>query len=235
MSSQQENYYGEHYQNVHYKGSLGLFTSMYHTQLERRRKPTQHHSNVLEIGAGIGEHLRFVRHTFDAYVLSDITAHPNSLSNLDLDPRRGKLTFLVADATNLPIENNRFDRVLSTCVLHHISNLELALSEIRRVSANDAVIDLYVPCDPGLLYRWLRHVTSHYKQKKSMKLSWSEVKYLWAKEHPNHYLGIISLIKFIFRGDDLKISRYPLLPFSWNFNLFAVVSIKVVKSNSIKN
>lgn len=229
MPSRQENYYEEHYQKVHYKGSLGLFTSIYHKQIEHGRKSTHHHSNVLEIGAGTGEHLRYVRHTFDEYVLSDIVAHPDSLRNLDEDPRRRKLISLVADATNLPVADNKFDRVLSTCVLHHISNLELALSEIRRVCSSNAVVDLYVPCDPGLLYRWLRHLTSHYKQKKSMKSSWSEVKYLWAKEHPNHYLGIISMIKFVFQGDQVRISRYPFPLFSWNTNLFVIVRIRITK------
>ena len=165
-TSQQGNYYDLHYQSVHYKGSLGLFTSFYHQQLERRRKSKSHYPKVLEIGAGTGEHLQFVKHTFDEYILSDITLHPTSLSNLNLDPRKDKLHFLMADATNLPIEDDKFDRVLCTCVLHHISDLELALNEIRRVSANNAVIDLYVPCVPGLIYRWLRHFTSHYKQKK---------------------------------------------------------------------
>lgn len=146
-----------------------------------------------------------------------------------LDPRESQIRFILADATKMPLRDGDFDRVLVTCVLHHIPKVEMALSEIRRVAKTGAKIDFYLPCDPGMLYRWIRHWTSHFKQKRSMKLTWLEVKHLWAVEHRNHYLGILSSIRGIFMHDDIRIKRYPFRLFSWNFNLYSVIGIQVKK------
>jgi ubiquinone/menaquinone biosynthesis C-methylase UbiE len=146
--------------------------------------------------------------------------------------RRDKIELIIADATQLPFAANQFDRVLSTCVLHHISTPELALREMRRVSSDGAMIDIYLPCDPGMLYRSLRHFTSHLKQKRLMKLEWREVKYLWAREHGNHYLGLTSLINEVYKNDKIKFNRFPFVFLSWNFNLFTVVRVFVSKEIS---
>lgn len=62
-----------------------------------------------------------------------------------------------------------------------------------------------------------------------MNLTWIEVKHLWALEHRNHYLGILSMIKGIFPQDKLKIVRFPFRFFPWNFNLYSLIRIQVVK------
>ncbi len=229
MSELYSEYYEKHYWNVHYKGLLGVFTNGYHKKLERKNKSSQFYSSVLEIGGGTGEHLKFVRHGFDKYSLLDISENIVGLQRVKSDPRESRITFILADATSMPLKDDHFDRVLVTCVLHHIPNLEMALAEIRRVAKSGATIDFYVPCDPGMLYRWIRHWTSHFKQKRNMGLTWVEVKHLWALEHRNHYLGILSLIRGIFIHDELQIRRFPIRFFSWNFNLYSLVRIQIKK------
>jgi hypothetical protein len=115
--------------------------------------------------------------------------------------------------------------------LHHIPNLESALREIRRVANNGASIDLYVPCDPGMLHRWVRHWVSHYKQKKLMEVNWNKIKFLWATEHRNHYLSIQAICKEVFAEDLLNIERYPFKLASWNFNLFTIIRIKLINKS----
>jgi phosphatidylethanolamine/phosphatidyl-N-methylethanolamine N-methyltransferase len=229
MSEFQSDYYSKHYWNIHYKGLLGAFTKGYHKKIERGRNSNDFYENVLEIGGGTGEHIEFVRHSFSIYTLLDISESPDGLRRIASDPRSLQFQFVLADASSVPFEDSTFDRVVSTCVLHHVSNLERTLTEVRRVAKNGAVIDLYVPCDPGMMYRWIRHWTSHLKQKSSMDLSWTQVKYLWALEHQNHYLGIMALIKGVFAIDNIRIARYPSPWLSWNFNLFSVVTVKLKK------
>lgn len=229
MSELHSNYYEKHYWNVHYKGLLGFFTNGYHRKLEKKNISSLHYSNVLEVGGGTGEHLEFVQHSFDSYTLLDISKNVEGLNRVKLDPRESHIKFVLADATDMPLKNDDFDRVLVTCVLHHIPNLETALVEIRRVVHNGSIVDLYVPCDPGMVYRWIRHWASHFKQKKVMELSWIEVKHLWALEHRNHYLGILSLIRGVFKNDQIHIKRYPWKYFSWNFNLYSIVRIVIEK------
>jgi phosphatidylethanolamine/phosphatidyl-N-methylethanolamine N-methyltransferase len=223
------NYYGGQYSRNHYTGILGLFTNNYHLQLERSHNPLTKFEKVLEIGGGTGEHLRYVKHGFELYTIVDNSeiAEDNLVIPSHIPSQNVK--FILGDASNLPLESNQYDRVIVTCVLHHIPNLELAALEIRRVAKRGAVLDFYVPCDPGLVYRWARHWTSHLKQKKLMGLSWTEVKYLWATEHRNHYLGIMFTIKEVFADDKVVIQRFPVPLFSWNFNLYSIVRIRVSK------
>jgi ubiquinone/menaquinone biosynthesis C-methylase UbiE len=229
MAFDQSDYYENYYKEVHYKGFLKNFTNGYHRKLERPHKPAQKFSKVLEIGGGTGEHLSFVKHQFDSYVLLDISKNDEALVQLQKDVRGSRIQFLLADATEIPAPDNHYDRVLATCVLHHIPKVENALNELRRVAKDGALLDLYLPCDPGLLYRWIRHWTSHLKQKRTMKLSWRQVKYLWATEHRNHYLGIFMMCKNIFEDDKVKVQRYPFVFASWNFNLYSVIRIQIQK------
>ena len=90
--------------------------------------------DVLEIGIGMGaDHMRWA------------AAGTRSLTGIDLTPKaldhtrqRLKETGLhsnlqVADAENLPFEDNSFDIVYSWGVLHHSPNTPKAISEVNRV------------------------------------------------------------------------------------------------------
>jgi ubiquinone/menaquinone biosynthesis C-methylase UbiE len=94
-----------------------------------------------------------------------------------------KVQFRVADAANLNFVDNSFDRLFSTCLLHHVTNVDSAMSEWRRVVRSGGITSIYLLCDPGMLYRWIRHVISHDKQSRATQMSLSQVKHLWANEH----------------------------------------------------
>ena len=230
MTDFQDKYYRDYYKDIHYRGALGAYTNLYHKLLEKHCSPKNHFSNVIEIGGGTGEHLRFVKHSFDSYTLLDLNENIDLVETLKANRGFNKVNFLRGDARKIPREGDSFDRAIATCVLLHIPNAEEALLELRRITKNGGLIDLYMPCDPGMLYRWIRHWTSHLKQKKSMNLSWGEVKHLWALEHRNHYLGVLSMCREIFKNDKIIIQRFPFPYFSWNFNLFSIIRITVIKN-----
>lgn len=89
--------------------------------------------DCLEIGCGNGA----VSKHFAGKYCSDVIG-------TDVDPEQIELAqegiaqipnirFLVADATSLPFEDNRFDVVMSFQVMHHISNWLDAMGEVSRV------------------------------------------------------------------------------------------------------
>jgi ubiquinone/menaquinone biosynthesis C-methylase UbiE len=92
--------------------------------------------NYLEIGCGSGAVARYV---FKKYKLNvtgtDIDKDQILLARRDSTHIKN-ITFLEADATNLPFKDKSFDIVLSVNVLHHISNWMDALKEINRVLRN---------------------------------------------------------------------------------------------------
>lgn len=89
--------------------------------------------DCLEIGCGNGAVSKY----FAGKYHSDVVG-------TDVDPEQIELAqegiaeipnvrFLVADATSLPFEDNRFDVVMSFQVMHHISNWLDAMGEVSRV------------------------------------------------------------------------------------------------------
>lgn len=100
---------------------------------------------VLEVGVGVGtDHLQFTK---AGAILTGIDITPKSIEltkkNLELHGHHSNL--LVADAEDLPFEDNTFDVVYSFGVLHHIPNIQKAIDEIYRVlrTEGEAVITLY--------------------------------------------------------------------------------------------
>ena len=100
---------------------------------------------VLEIGVGTGsDHLQFAK---AGAILTGIDITPKSIEltkkNLELHGYHSNL--LVADAENLPFEDNTFDIVYSFGVLHHIPDTQKVVNEIYRVlnPGGKTIIALY--------------------------------------------------------------------------------------------
>jgi ubiquinone/menaquinone biosynthesis C-methylase UbiE len=88
---------------------------------------------VLEIGCGAGiDSAEFARN--GALVTStDFTERSVQSTKELLTEANLPVNVMQADATNLQFDDNTFDCVYSFGVLHHIPNIEKALSEIKRV------------------------------------------------------------------------------------------------------
>ncbi len=95
-------------------------------------KPT-----VLDIGCGTGDLAGEVRKQHpDAWVVAaDFTPEMVLLgANSSSDPA---IDWVIADAQNLPFANNKFDAVISGYLLRNVPDVDQALSEQYRVSAED--------------------------------------------------------------------------------------------------
>jgi len=218
----QDKYYKEVYKKVHYSGALGWFTRLVHKKIEEGIPWEENHRRVLEIGGNRAEHFPFINHKFEEYLCSDI-------SITKMTPSDSRVTFLHADAQDLPFPKDSMDRVLNACVLHHVPDAIQALREIRRVVVSGGRVSIYVPFDPGMFYRYLRHLTSHLKQSKVGRFGMRQTKELWAREHINHALGLMNHIQEVFVEDSISARRWPFPFLSWNFNLFIVYQIRVKK------
>ena len=227
-----EKWYLDFYREKAYTGAMQLYMRWIHRQLEKS-KLTKNRARILEIGAGEGQHLIFVIDELkgvEEYFLTDIAMSDISIAKIAKDIHSDfRIVPRKEDAQNLSFPDSYFDRVLTSCTLSHLSDADSALREIRRVSKGGGTVSLYVPCDPGMLHRYIRHFISHIKTKKIITGKMQDVKYIWALEHKNHCLGIQILIREIFKDDFIIQKRYPFPFFSWNFNIFSVYQIRVVK------
>lgn len=173
---------------------------------------------MLEVGSGNGEHLDFVKHGFDEYVMIDLRKTLlNSKWGAD-----NRVRTLEGNAEFMPFEAGEFDRVISTCLLHHVDNPELVLNEINRVLSENGVATLFLSCDPGLAVRTLRRVTV---AKSARKKGFQGYNLMIAREHRNHFGSLLEMAKFAFRNREIQVSYYPFGLKSWNLNGYAILTI----------
>jgi ubiquinone/menaquinone biosynthesis C-methylase UbiE len=212
-------YYEKFYEKVNVRGTgLGARTfKKLHETMERPYRK-QFFSKVLEIGAGTGEHLEFVTHSYDEYVLTDIRKPILSGSWAE----NSKISCLEANAESLPFSDFSFDRVICTCLLHHVEKPEEVLLEIHRLMKSDGKAMIYLTCDPGIMTRVVRKLTI---QRAAEKAGYEGFDLLMAREHRNHIGSLLLLVKYVFRDRKIDIRFVPFLFPSWNLNGSVIIHI----------
>jgi SAM-dependent methyltransferase len=211
-----DEYYSKFFDSVANSGFNGFLFNFTHRILEKKSPVSK---RILEVGAGKGQHIKFVNLGYEVYVASDL--NPKMALSGEKYPN---VVFEHFDVSQIPYPEVFFDRVISTCLLHHVSDVEIALKEMKRVTRSGGRISLYVSCDPGLLNRILRRVLVI---PKARKLGFFDYPLLISREHRNHFQSIDTLIEYVFKNSIVKKMYYPSRIHSWNLNLFAVYQITV--------
>jgi phosphatidylethanolamine/phosphatidyl-N-methylethanolamine N-methyltransferase len=200
----------------------GSFMARYmHRALESRRDQTENFPRVLEVGANRGEHVAFVRHRFDEYFLTDIRT-PQVPAQLLEDTR---IKTAISDVTDLPYADFAFDRVISTCVLHHVDSPLQAALEMRRVTKSGGVVSLLIPTDPGLAYRLGKALTSGRAARRRGIGPLHDL--VGALDHPNHFRSIRTQLMHAFRDDLPQIDWFPWRLPGVDTNAFVVFHVRV--------
>jgi ubiquinone/menaquinone biosynthesis C-methylase UbiE len=215
-----DEYYRDHYETVVNTGMVGKFASRYHNLMERDFKNSSF-SKILEVGAGRGQHIEYVRCEYASYTQTDIREISQDVSYFS-----HKIVSVQADAQNLlEFDDGQFNRTIATCLLAHLSDPEAALREWRRVTEkNGGVLTIYVPCEPSLLLRIAQRLSTRRKTRK-LGINYESMHY---REHRNHYFFLRAIILDVFINDKVKVVAFPgkLLPF--DFKLYEIYQIQLV-------
>lgn len=93
-------------------------------------------SKILELGCGNGGiwevNLKHIPEDWEI-ILSDFSEGMLKKANENLSKVRGRFQYKIIDAQSIDYEDNSFDVVIANHMLYHIPDLDLALSEIKRV------------------------------------------------------------------------------------------------------
>lgn len=215
--------FSEVYDNSNYDKSLqAKVMACGHRELEKPYGPDVFFNKILEVGAGTCEHLKFVRHKFENYIVSDIDESTLSeglakIKQFNIE----NISIATHSANILPYEDNTFDRVIATHILEHLTNPHEALKEWKRVLKVGGTLSILIPTDPGLMWRIGRHLGP---RKKALEQGFN-YEYIMAREHINSSFNLIALIKFYF--PNAKLGWWP-LPFKFvDINLFIYCNVRV--------
>lgn len=179
---------------------------------------------ILEVGANKGEHLAFVKPNFTRYIMTDIRP-------IECTSPPPRVEHEIANVENLPFADDSFDRVISTCLFHHLENPIMGFEQLRRVAKAGGTISILIPNDPGMVYSFLRSATTLRNAKKLGLLS--EAKIIHAIEHRNHYLQLETLLEYVFRHDEIRARPFPFKRRNYNFNAVTVFEITKKPINTL--
>ena len=214
-----ERYYKDFYSDITYSSFSLLIQNRMHKSLEFRYTEKDKFNVVAEFGANKGEHLEFIKHNWNEIHLSDLSG-----VELDSDLQSKKIFCSKQNIETLSYKDLTFDRVLNTCLLHHVTDPEKAMLEIRRVLKVGGVADIFISSDPGVFFRLARTIGPALFAR---KLGLRKVKRLAdARDHRNHVLSLLNLTRHVFRNDYVEERSFPINRLSWNFSLWHTFHIK---------
>lgn len=226
-----KSYYDFAYSQINYNGLAGIGNRLIHRSIERNLE-SSYFPTTVELGSAKGHHLQYVQHKFDEYLMLDLVDFKLDLEllshSLKNENKKASLKQIVADASQLPFENNSVDRILHTCLLHHVDNLEETLLEIIRVLKPGGIYTGYIPCDAGLTYRIVQALTTtprirSWIQELGIDLAVADLR-KW--EHIRDYRSIERCITKFSSSHSVTFETHPLRYMNFNLNIYSVVRIQ---------
>lgn len=211
------------YQNLNYGSGLSsYFLTKSHQWLEDAFSAQDFFQKVLEVGAGTGMHVQFVRHRYEQYVMTDM--HPEMLEKIISVSRKMDASHISVEHQNarkLDYADASFDRLIATHVLEHLERPHEVLREWCRVIRPGGVLSLVLPCDPGVAWRVGRLFGSRPK----FREVGMDYDYWMAREHVNSINNLVAMIRYYF--DDLDEIWQPVRLPSMDLNLFYLCHIRI--------
>ena len=225
-------YYQDIYKNYLFQSGAQYYGIKYFERfLEKcwNSYPSETVNETLEIGAGQGEHWKYVKVIPSLkYVALDIRPLIDHEYLDELAPDfKSKIEFVLGTAESMPFDPERFDRTFSTCLLHHVDNPLDVLLEARRVTKVGGQIVFILPTDPGLMNLLVKKITSY---RRLSKFTNYDPKLFYALDHKNHISSLVALIQFVFKDDEVNFKYSPFMIPSSNLNL--IVGVNIIKSSS---
>ncbi len=190
-----------------------------------KTKPISQFNKTLEIGAGLGEHLKYENLSKEEESnYYSVEIRKNMLDGLVKS--NPLINPILADCqTILPFEDNFFDRAIAIHVLEHLPNLPSALNQIHRVLKKDGIFQVVIPCEGGLAYSFARLISAQRIFEKRYKMPYD---WFIKREHINNASEILEELsrKFIIESS----SYFPLRIKALNFNLCVGLNLKPIQA-----
>lgn len=229
-----EDYYKRFFGDLCGSGIQGAGSRYFHKIIERNWSNSDA-TKILEVGCGEGEHLAFLSDktlkNLKSYHMLDIRPTPTKLTDklTELEASNkffsaNRFHYTQGSVEAIPFPDNFFNRTVSTCLFHHLSDPFTGFRELERVTMPGGEISIGLPCDPGILNRLIKTLITF---PKARRLGLTNPKLIYALEHPNHIHGLLSLARYIYSQHRVTTFFHPFKINSWNANLATVIRVKL--------
>jgi phosphatidylethanolamine/phosphatidyl-N-methylethanolamine N-methyltransferase len=223
-----EEYYSKYFTALCNTGAQGWGSQRFHKNIEKRWK-NKKPQFVLEVGAGSGEHFVHLQDInpdlLQQYIALDIRAN-SDLPATSFAKGLIPIKWVSASVQDIPFADSYFDRAVSTCLFHHLENPHQGFLELRRVVADKGEISIGMPTDPGIANQILKTL---YTYRKAKKLGVENPRFIYALEHRNGLVGLLTIVREVFRDDEISFTYWPFRIRNRHVNLSVNINIVVSK------
>lgn len=168
-------------------------------------------SRTIEIGAGLGEHLKYESLTLEqrkSYFCIDLRENMVEVIHQNF-PDVQAIVHDCQQRLDL-FEDGYFDRILAVHVLEHLPNLPAAIQEMYRlINKQKGVFSVVIPCEGGLAYGMARRISAQRIFEKRYKQSY---KWFIEREHINRANEILEELHPYFEITHRRYFPLPVLP-----------------------
>ncbi|MEO5969571.1 MAG: class I SAM-dependent methyltransferase [Bdellovibrionia bacterium] len=148
---------------------------------------------TLEIGAGLGEHLRYENLEIqDYYCLEYREEFCKEIRKI----YPAEKVYCGDIEKKQPWPDASFDRLIAIHILEHLRNLPAALVEIKRLLKPDGVLDIVIPCEGTLAYSVARKISAERLFRNHFKMDYTPIV---RNEHVSQYHELRMWILKFFR------------------------------------
>ena len=188
---------------------------------------TSKRQRILEIGAGLGEHIRYEN-------LSHVDYHALELREemaVCIRERFPQVKTVVGDIQEkLDFPAHYFDRIVAIHVLEHLPNLPAAVKEIYRVLSPSGRLDVVIPCEGGLAYTLARRISAQRIFEKRYQMSYD---WFVRSEHVNLPDEILGELEHCFHRD--RSQYFPLRIPSITMNLVIGLRLSPKREGEVRD
>lgn len=111
---------------------------------------------VLEIGAGLGDHIAYENLLNIEYCALELRPEMAEV----IKSRFPKVKVVIGDCQKpLDFKDKYFDKVIAIHVLAYLPNLPSALNEIHRVLKSEGEFCVVIPCEGGFAHKFARNIS----------------------------------------------------------------------------
>ncbi len=188
---------------------FGLIETFNHNFPVKHSRPG--FSTTIEIGAGLGEHIRYEKLTPEQEGHYYAVELRESMAS-EIRNRFPKVKVITGDCqARLGFEEGFFDRYIAVHVLEHLPDLPSCIREAHRLLSKESGQMLAViPCEGGLAYSFARKISAERMYNRHFKGGYG---WFISREHINRPREILAELHPYFTVEKRVLFPFPFLPF----------------------